>query len=70
MTIDLSNDEVTLLRQVLDRELDALTRELVRTDAPALQHALNADVERLARLRNRIEVVTTHRVAPPSSAQR
>ena len=55
MDLSLRADEVALLKTTLDRVLRDLERELVRTDAPALQHALNGDVERLRLLRQRLD---------------
>jgi hypothetical protein len=57
MQIELSPDELSLLKTALDRVLGETERELVRTDAPALQHSLNADFERLSRLRRRLDAV-------------
>jgi hypothetical protein len=59
MHLELTPEEATMLRAALDRVLHTVERELVRTDAPALQHALNRDFERLRALRQRLD-------APPS----
>lgn len=54
MYIDLSNEELMALRAAVDRTLEVFDKELVRTDAPRLQHALAADVERLRRIRDKL----------------
>lgn len=54
MHIELSQEELVTLKSALDRALHQLDAELVRTDAPTLQHALAADVERLRRVRDRL----------------
>lgn len=54
MHIELSQEELVTLKSALDRTLHQLDAELVRTDAPTLQHALAADVERLRRVRDRL----------------
>ena len=65
MDLSLRADEVVLLKTTLDRVLHDLERELVRTDAPALQHALNGDFERLRSLRQRLD---TRAVEAPTGA--
>ena len=50
VTVQLSNDDALLVREQLIRRADDLDRELVRTDAPTMQHELARDVERLRRV--------------------
>ncbi|MBI2391285.1 MAG: hypothetical protein HYV09_16975 [Deltaproteobacteria bacterium] len=54
MYIDLSSDELAEVRAAVDRTIQILDKELVRTDAPRLQHDLAADVERLRRIRDKL----------------
>jgi len=54
MHIELSSEELATLKAAVDRTLHMLDAELVRTDAPSLQHALAADVDRLRRVRERL----------------
>jgi len=56
MLIELSPDELVLLKTALDRALLEYEHELVRTDAPDLQHSLGRNVERLTELRHRLDV--------------
>ncbi len=55
MELLLDPDELVLLKKTLDRTLHDVERELVRTDAPSLQHALNKDFELLQALRRRLD---------------
>lgn len=55
MELMLDPEELVLLKRTLDRSLRDVERELVRTDAPSLQHALNADFEKLHTLRKRLD---------------
>lgn len=55
MHIELSSEELVTLRTALDRALRMFDAELVRTDAPSLQHALAADIERLRKVRERLD---------------
>jgi hypothetical protein len=55
MVIDVSPDELGLLKAALDRALVEYEHELVRTDAPDLQHSLSKDLERLTGLRRRLD---------------
>ncbi len=55
MELLLKPEELNLLKDTLDRAIHDLERELVRTDAPKLQHELNNDFERLRSLRSRLE---------------
>ena len=54
MTIELSTEESKTLRMALDRAIRAFENELVHTEAPALQHELAHDFERLVALRDRV----------------
>jgi hypothetical protein len=64
MQLDLSPEDIALLGTTLDRVLVEMERELVRTDAPAMQHALNTDFERLRALRRRLGTAPRTAVAP------
>lgn len=55
MTLDLGVQEAADLKEALDFHLQRLEYDLVRTDAPALQHSLNAYFERLVHIRDRLE---------------
>jgi hypothetical protein len=55
MMIEVSPDELTLLKVALDRALVEYERELVRTDASDLQRSLGTEVERLTGLRRRLD---------------
>jgi hypothetical protein len=55
MQLQLTNEETVVLKTTLDRAIHQMERELVRTDAPSLQHALNKDFERLRALRQRLD---------------
>jgi hypothetical protein len=54
MQLELSRDEMALLRKSLDRLADELERELVRTDKADLQHAANRELETLVMIRDRL----------------
>jgi len=54
MTLDLSRDEMQTLKTAIDRAVQLLENELAHTDAPSMQHALNADYRRLVDLRDRM----------------
>ena len=53
--IAMSSEELGTLKSALDRVLLLMENELVHTEAPSLQHALNADFERVRRLRQRFD---------------
>jgi hypothetical protein len=55
MHLDLTQDETKILKSTLDRAIHVTEMELVRTDAPALQHSLNRDFEQLKQLRRRLD---------------
>lgn len=55
MHIELSTEELATLKTAVDRMIRVLDAELVRTDAPSMQHAAAADVDRLRRVRERLE---------------
>jgi hypothetical protein len=52
--IDLTREELVLLRTALDRALVEYEHELVRTDVHELQHGLGVDIDRLIALRDRL----------------
>jgi hypothetical protein len=52
MRLDLTFEELSTLRMALDRTLNMMEHELVRTDAPSLQHALARDFEQMTRIRD------------------
>jgi hypothetical protein len=54
MPIDLSADEMRTLRVALERAVKRMEDELVHTEAPSLQHALNRDYQKLVALRDRL----------------
>ena len=54
MQIDLSPDEMRTLRFALDHAVKAIENELVHTEAPSLQHALNRDYQALVALRDKL----------------
>ena len=54
MQIDLSADEMRTLRAAIDRAVKRVEDELVHTEAPSLQHALNRDYQKLVALRDRL----------------
>lgn len=54
MTLDLSMEEMRTLKTAIDRAVQLLETELAHTDAPSMQHALNADYRRLVDLRDRM----------------
>jgi hypothetical protein len=55
LTFQLSREEAELLRSMLARQVGHIERELVHTDAPAMQHALARDLERAQALLARVE---------------
>jgi hypothetical protein len=55
MHIEFSDDEIKTLKKTLDRAIYDTERELVRTDAPTMQHELNADFRRLQQIRGRLD---------------
>lgn len=56
MQIDFTSEELQILRTALDRAVSASEKELVRTDAPRLQHEIARDYDRLRALRDRLSV--------------
>ncbi len=57
MTLDLSNTEAQLLREVLETYLPDLKREIARTDAKPLRHDLVLRQELCERLLDRLATV-------------
>lgn len=53
--LDLTGEEIALVRSELSRRVDDMERELVRTDKVELQHALAKDVDRLRRIVRKLE---------------
>lgn len=53
MRVQLTPDEAKTLKAALDRTLQTMEYELVHTEAPSLQHALNRDYQSLRALRAR-----------------
>lgn len=66
MTLILTQEELNELKRALDIHLEAQTRELVRTDAPRLQHEFHASVRRLEAIRRKLDAVST--AEPPLHA--
>lgn len=56
-TLRLSAEELALLSAHLHRHLSLIEKELVRTDNPALQHAIAHEVKALEQLVARIDVM-------------
>jgi hypothetical protein len=50
ITLHFSREDTLLLRQQLERQIVQLERELVRTDAPRMQHELARDFDRVKAL--------------------
>jgi hypothetical protein len=50
ITLHLSLEDAQLLRNQMALRADHIERELVRTDAPAMQHAIARDLERVQAL--------------------
>ena len=64
MKIDLTFDELSTLKTAVTRALNIMENELAHTEAPSLQHALAADVERLRGVRDLIVEQSVPRTAP------
>ncbi len=66
MTLDLSNQELTLLRTHLGREIVHVQDELVHTDKFELQHELAAELAKLRALAEKIDAQAMPRPTPPA----
>jgi hypothetical protein len=55
ITIQLSLEEAELLRSQVKRQAEHIESELVHTDAPAMQHELARDLERVHELLGALE---------------
>jgi hypothetical protein len=55
MDIELSHEELRDLFQALDHQLRALRQELVHTDDRSMRHELREDLDRVERLRARLD---------------
>ncbi|HZR80058.1 MAG TPA: hypothetical protein VFD92_03090 [Candidatus Binatia bacterium] len=58
VTIELSRDDLQLLLRHVDRHLQHLDAELVRTDKHELQHDLALEVKRLQDIARRLSVAS------------
>ncbi|MCC6847089.1 MAG: hypothetical protein IT294_01210 [Deltaproteobacteria bacterium] len=54
VTLEISADEQRLLATHLSRYIEHLDTELVRTDQPALQHALAREIDQLRAIARRL----------------
>lgn len=65
MTLNLSKQELSLLRKHLGRQLAHVEAELVHTDKFELQHELAAELAKLRAVAEKLDASTELEPAPP-----